>query len=439
MGRFPSEDLYEVDPTTGQIIARIGNTGQNFVSDIDFLGNTLYVDYWDGQGRLGFINTATGLITAIGPFGLDPFDGSGRPLQNGGLGVNPNDGTIYAVESSFQSGGAGATAFFKVNPLTGAAFDLVGLNIGGIPANFGFDALEITPGGRFLGTRARGSSELYEINPATGELTLIPLVLGSLDGSLNGLESSPIAGHLIATTNVGELVDIDLGAGTAIFIGRNFFDPGGNVFNGPAPTGGNFWNTFDDPAEGCIDQAPIDGFCDAPFVFNGGQDDLPWTIQNGWITRAVVAALFDDLQDIVDNNPNTALADKLEDVRDKLQTALAAFDQRPPGNQAAVGNIEGAVGDLEAAVSDGLLDLVEGSDFMDQLVGVARQLASDAVDEATACNPTNPDLVVARQSMDTGDALRASGLSGTVLDFKNSIAAYKDALAKGEGALNACP
>ena len=56
----------------------------------------------------------------------------------------------------------------------------------------------------------------------------------------------------------------------------------GNVFNLSAPTGGNYWNNFDEPVEGCND-ANSDGFCDDPFVFSGGQDNLPWTTQNGWV------------------------------------------------------------------------------------------------------------------------------------------------------------
>jgi len=49
-----------------------------------------------------------------------------------------------------------------------------------------------------------------------------------------------------------------------------------NVFSLPLPDGGNYWDDFDEPAEGCVD-ADIDGFCDAPYVFSGGQDDLPRT------------------------------------------------------------------------------------------------------------------------------------------------------------------
>ncbi len=56
----------------------------------------------------------------------------------------------------------------------------------------------------------------------------------------------------------------------------------GNLFNLPAPIGGNYWSNYDTPTEGCVDTAPSDNFCDNPFTFTGGQDNLPWTQVNGW-------------------------------------------------------------------------------------------------------------------------------------------------------------
>lgn len=61
-------------------------------------------------------------------------------------------------------------------------------------------------------------------------------------------------------------------------VGSNSF---GNIFNLPTPDGGNFWNDFNEPGEGCND-VNSDGFCDTPKTFPGGQDNLPWTIQDGW-------------------------------------------------------------------------------------------------------------------------------------------------------------
>jgi len=66
---------------------------------------------------------------------------------------------------------------------------------------------------------------------------------------------------------------------------------GNNAFNLAAPTGGNFWDNFDEPSEGCND-INSDGFCDNPFVFTGGQDNLPWTKQVGPVEVIPVGDLY---------------------------------------------------------------------------------------------------------------------------------------------------
>lgn len=62
----------------------------------------------------------------------------------------------------------------------------------------------------------------------------------------------------------------------------------GNVFNLPAPVGGNYWDDYDEPTEGCLDVSPPGGFCDATYIISAGAEDgLPWTLQNGWLTITV--------------------------------------------------------------------------------------------------------------------------------------------------------
>ncbi len=55
----------------------------------------------------------------------------------------------------------------------------------------------------------------------------------------------------------------------------------GNIFNLNKPIGGNYWSNFNEPIEGCND-LNNDNLCDSPYVFSGGQDNLPWTKQDGW-------------------------------------------------------------------------------------------------------------------------------------------------------------
>ena len=65
--------------------------------------------------------------------------------------------------------------------------------------------------------------------------------------------------------------------------GAKMVDYGGaaDTFNLSEPDGGNYRDTFDESVEGC-DDADSNGFCDAPYVFIGGQDALSWTTQDGW-------------------------------------------------------------------------------------------------------------------------------------------------------------
>ncbi len=67
---------------------------------------------------------------------------------------------------------------------------------------------------------------------------------------------------------------------------------GDDVFNLDKPIGGNFWDNYHIPAQGCTD-TNNDGFCDAPYVFPGGQDNLPWTRQNGWFVVDVINLIKD--------------------------------------------------------------------------------------------------------------------------------------------------
>jgi parallel beta-helix repeat protein len=55
----------------------------------------------------------------------------------------------------------------------------------------------------------------------------------------------------------------------------------GNVFNLDAPIGGNFWSDWTTP------DGNHDRIVDSPYVFSGGQDNLPWTCQDGWLLLAI--------------------------------------------------------------------------------------------------------------------------------------------------------
>ena len=73
-----------------------------------------------------------------------------------------------------------------------------------------------------------------------------------------------------------------IGNGYQIYLTNPQYNTG-NVFHLAAPDGGNYYNNFDEPGEGCSD-GDGDGFCDSPFNFpEGGLDGLPWTTRDGWL------------------------------------------------------------------------------------------------------------------------------------------------------------
>lgn len=143
-------------------------------------------------------------------------------LQNGGLSVD-DSGNMFAVENNFgSSGGSGGsvTTMIQVDPVTGEPLTYLRLVAGGLDLGFGFDALEVLPNGRFLALRGGGGSSMYEINPVSGEVTQIPLVLPVLAGGLNGLQAVD-NNTLLAVTNRGELLSIDLITGMATLLGQD--------------------------------------------------------------------------------------------------------------------------------------------------------------------------------------------------------------------------
>ncbi len=185
--------LYRLDSASGVVLAEIGNTQAPYISDIDFSsGGTLYGNQWDGQGALITIDPTASLANIVGHLG--------SPLENGGLSTHRSTGEVWAIESDYALDNGNQVSIFKVDVATGAAMlPTVQVGLSGAPVSFGFSSLEILPDGRFIATRARGSSEVYEIDPipdaASGlaEITLIPLVLdAAITGSLNGLDSLTI-------------------------------------------------------------------------------------------------------------------------------------------------------------------------------------------------------------------------------------------------------
>ncbi len=137
--------------------------------------------------------------------------------------------------------------------------------------------------------------------------------------------------------------------------------------------------------------------------------------------------VIEELQAVIDSNLGTDLADMLEDTPGDLEQAIVELDK--PDKQAAVGIIEGVVGKIHDAIDKGL-DPAEARELMDQLAGVARHLAVDAIDYAIDNGGDSGEINDAQNYLAEGDALRGWE------EFKDAVNKYKDALAKAEGAVS---
>ncbi|MHB1390897.1 MAG: hypothetical protein ACYCXF_06640 [Thermoleophilia bacterium] len=48
---------------------------------------------------------------------------------------------------------------------------------------------------------------------------------------------------------------------------------------------GNYWDNYDSPTEGCVNNAPFDSRCDGPYVFTGGSDANATVLRSMWGRR----------------------------------------------------------------------------------------------------------------------------------------------------------
>jgi hypothetical protein len=198
--------LYELNPSTGSVIATIGAPGDSRYSDFDHDGDTFYgsgaVDVFLCCGQLFSMDTTaqpTWISSDTLGYGLNPYDttGTADPIARGGFAIHPMTGDFWGIEA-LQSQ---ATVLYRIDPVTGLADSI--MKVG--PPEFGYDGLHILDDGTFIATRGGvftsedsvvweiGSvpdsvSGLAEIAPIS--LTFDTLVVGGLNG-LTRLTSSP--------------------------------------------------------------------------------------------------------------------------------------------------------------------------------------------------------------------------------------------------------
>ena len=110
----------------------------------------------------------------------------------------------------------------------------------------------------------------------------------------------------------------------------------GNVFNLAWPTGGNFWSDWTDP------DADGDGIVDDPYIFTGGQDNMPWAQERGWIPAGIQQLIAQVEVLNLQQGINSSL-----DV--KLDAAFQALDDINANNDvAAINALEAFINAVEA-------------------------------------------------------------------------------------------
>jgi ADYC domain len=115
------------------------------------------------------------------------------------------------------------------------------------------------------------------------------------------------------------------------------------------------------------------------------------------------------VQSLVNDNPKSPLADKVEDAIAKLDDAFAELDNTASGRIAALDKFRAAADEIDHAVEDDLLDADYGLGLLGRIGGVARAQVTATL-AANECSPKKSTyLTQARTSLAQGDILRASG------------------------------
>src|SRR3954470_8370809 len=196
-------ELYIINQTTGAMVQDIGPL--NDVNNVNYpitglafspVNGVLYGSTGNAgtvDALLVTINPATGLVTPVGAFNAGPTNTGGTPATMGDLGFD-SAGNLYGVSS------IGGPNLYSINKATGQA-SLVGSNATLTSTSGG--GLAISPGGVFNGTPT--STRFGTYSSGTGAYTNI------------AAPTRPVGGAYAALDYDGStLYGIDLGPGPAL-------------------------------------------------------------------------------------------------------------------------------------------------------------------------------------------------------------------------------
>lgn len=140
-------------------------------------------------------------------------------------------------------------------------------------------------------------------------------------------------------------------------------DGSGNMFNLPAPYGGNYWSNWSSPDDNGYSSV------DKPYVFLSGQDDLPWAVPNGWdlfMARGMLQLLTEH---VVVLNLHESINNGL-DVR--IEAALGTLDNVNDRNNA------GAVNSLRAFIN--AVEALRGDEISEEDADVLMTVTQQIID-----------------------------------------------------------
>lgn len=229
--------LHRLDPNTGAVLQTIGQlndaTGTNYpITGLAFHPTTgvLYGSTGNNPAataaRLVTINPATALVTVIGSFNAGPTNSSGTPATMADLGFDAA-GNLYGV------GSIGGPQLYSVNTATAQA-TVIGST--GLTSTTG-GGLAISPGGVFFGTPTASRFGTYD--SATGAFTNIANPTKPSGGAYGSLDFN---GSVLYGLNVGSgsppptnLVIFDQSTGGITVVGASAASLDAIAFQIPEP------------------------------------------------------------------------------------------------------------------------------------------------------------------------------------------------------------
>jgi parallel beta-helix repeat protein len=237
-------------------ITRTGTLTQNVTETIQIDSNNITLD----GDRYTVAGTGTG-------FGVYLRGRTGVTVKNLNL-TNFGSGIYLALSSSNTlTGNTASNNSFGIYIVSSSGNTLTGNTTNSNSVGIRLDS---SSGNTLAGNTASNNYQGINVGPSGGNtLTGNTVNLNYYTGMLfNGSSDNEVYNNSFVTNGVQARVS----------------GGSGNIFNLDKPIGGNFWSDWTTP-----DVNPQDGFVDYPYVFYGGQDNLPWAIPDGWANKPPVA------------------------------------------------------------------------------------------------------------------------------------------------------